>query len=128
MGQWHNLAWIPMPLPLRALVRVGKPHIGPQCMCPPNQKQLFYFMQWEVTIWCVVIISYTCSTPIMLFQTPQYLVKKTVPFFRGREILDPADYAEYMYPFPDSLEVISDSPLAYNPPSSPIPGFPANPR
>jgi len=55
-------------------------------------------------------------------------VKKTVPFFRGREILDPADYSEYMYPFPDSLEVISDSPLAYNPPSSPIPGFPANPR
>jgi len=51
-----------------------------------------------------------------------------VPFFRGREILERAPFTEYLYPFPDTLELISGSPLSYNSASSPMPGFPANPR
>ena len=43
--------------------------------------------------------------------------------------MDPVDFAEYVYPFKDgTLEPISDSPLAYHPPTYHIPGYPANPR
>lgn len=59
--------------------------------------------------------------------TDQYLAPKTQPFFRGRELLDPAQFSEYMHPF-DSLKSTSDSPLVYHPQSYHIPGYPANPR
>jgi len=62
------------------------------------------------------------------YLTPQYLIEKTVPFFRGREILDRAQFTEYFYPFSNSLELVAGSPLSYHSASSPMPGFPANPR
>ncbi|KAI0648139.1 alpha/beta-hydrolase [Trametes meyenii] len=60
--------------------------------------------------------------------TPQYLSPKTTPFFRGREILEPNEFAEYLYPACKELPAVSDSPLAYHPPTYHIPGYPANPR
>ncbi|THH27996.1 hypothetical protein EUX98_g6191 [Antrodiella citrinella] len=62
------------------------------------------------------------------FLTPHYLAVKHTPFFRGREILDPSNFAEFLYPQCTSLESISESPLAYYPETAPIPGYPANPR
>ncbi|KIK41933.1 hypothetical protein CY34DRAFT_84478 [Suillus luteus UH-Slu-Lm8-n1] len=59
--------------------------------------------------------------------TDQYLAPKTQPFLRGRELLDPAQFSEYMHPF-DSLKSTSDSPLVYHSQSYHIPGYPANPR
>ncbi|KAJ6611411.1 Alpha/Beta hydrolase protein [Mycena sp. CBHHK59/15] len=59
---------------------------------------------------------------------PQYLIPKTEVFFLGRELLDPHNFSDLLYPNCKSLEVITDSPLAYHPPSSPTPGWPANPR
>ncbi|KAH7925588.1 alpha/beta-hydrolase [Leucogyrophana mollusca] len=61
------------------------------------------------------------------FLTPHYLSPKTKPFLRGREILDPAAFSEFLYPFKE-LRTTSNSALAYHPPSHPIPGYPANPR
>ncbi|CDO77134.1 hypothetical protein BN946_scf184657.g9 [Trametes cinnabarina] len=60
--------------------------------------------------------------------TPHYLTPKNVPFFRGREILDPKDFAEYLYPASSLLPVTSDSPLAYHSLTYHTPGYPANPR
>ncbi|KAI0632357.1 alpha/beta-hydrolase [Trametes polyzona] len=60
--------------------------------------------------------------------TPHYLTPKTEPFFRGREILEPSDFAVYLYPACLVLPPTSDSPLAYHPPTYHIPGYPANPR
>ncbi|KIJ96839.1 hypothetical protein K443DRAFT_681987 [Laccaria amethystina LaAM-08-1] len=60
--------------------------------------------------------------------TPTYLSPKKDVFFRGREILDPADFQEYLYPSITTLQAISDSPLAYHPDTYHIPGYPANPR
>ncbi|KAI9058266.1 alpha/beta-hydrolase [Trametes sanguinea] len=60
--------------------------------------------------------------------TPHYLSPKFVPFFRGREILDPQGFTEYLYPESTKLPTIADSPLAYHPPTYRIPGYPANPR
>ncbi|EPQ50964.1 alpha/beta-hydrolase [Gloeophyllum trabeum ATCC 11539] len=74
------------------------------------------------------------------FLTPQYLAVKTEPFFRGREMLDPASFGQYTYPkmqsgrksgsprSGDEEAMISDSPLAYHPATSPTPGYPASPR
>ncbi|TFK52322.1 alpha/beta-hydrolase [Heliocybe sulcata] len=72
------------------------------------------------------------------FLTAHYLTLKTKPFFRGREMLDPAPFARFLFPRtqagspPSDAEegqiMISDSPLAYHPPTSPTPGYPANPR
>ncbi|KAG6868257.1 hypothetical protein C0993_005748 [Termitomyces sp. T159_Od127] len=75
------------------------------------------------------------------FFTPHYLSPKTQPFFRGREILDPRDFTEYLHynHEPDtnsdpalrkfaSLYRIADSALAYHPQTHHIPGYPANPR
>ncbi|KAG2033452.1 Alpha/Beta hydrolase protein [Suillus americanus] len=59
--------------------------------------------------------------------TDQYLAPKAQSFLRGREMLDPAQFSEYIYPF-DSLQSTSDSPLVYHPQSYHIPGYPANPR
>ncbi|KAG2125641.1 Alpha/Beta hydrolase protein [Suillus cothurnatus] len=44
------------------------------------------------------------------FLTDQYLAPKVQPFLRGREMLDPAQFSEYMHPF-DGLQSTSDSPL-----------------
>ncbi|KAH9891560.1 alpha/beta-hydrolase [Cubamyces lactineus] len=60
--------------------------------------------------------------------TSHYLAPKFVPFFRGREILEPNDFLQYLYPACQELEPISDSPLAYHPPTYRIPGYPANLR
>ncbi|KAJ7579771.1 Alpha/Beta hydrolase protein [Mycena floridula] len=65
------------------------------------------------------------------FLIPHYLTPKTEIFFRGRELLDPLDFPDFIYPFtssPTSSSVISDSPLSYHPSTSPTPGYPANPR
>jgi len=67
-------------------------------------------------------------TYVICFKTSQYLAVKSEPFFLGREILDPADFSQFLHPFPADLRPISDSPLAYHPPTSPTPGYPANPR
>ncbi|KAG2049087.1 alpha/beta-hydrolase [Suillus hirtellus] len=61
------------------------------------------------------------------FLTDQYLTPKTQSFLRGREMLDPAQFSEYIHPFND-LQSTSDSPLVYHPKSYHIPGYPANPR
>ncbi|KAH9922866.1 alpha/beta-hydrolase [Epithele typhae] len=60
--------------------------------------------------------------------TGQYLDKKLKPFFRGRELLDIADFAEFVHPASAHLPPLADSPLAYHPPTYHIPGYPANPR
>jgi len=77
------------------------------------------------------------------FFDPLYLTIKTEPFFLGREIIDPVEYSQWLYPqthhnaprsraftFPAEKEepMLSDSPLAYHPPTHPTPGWPANPR
>ena len=69
-------------------------------------------------------------TPAILifFQTPHYLVPKKVPFFRNRDLLDPTEFAEFLYPESAKLPIISGSPLVYHDSSYRIPGYPANPR
>ncbi|KAJ7069551.1 alpha/beta-hydrolase [Mycena amicta] len=56
------------------------------------------------------------------------LIPKSEVFFLGRELLDPRNFSEFIYPTSKSLPPISDSPLSYHPPTSPTPGWPANPR
>ncbi|KAH9936340.1 alpha/beta-hydrolase [Fomitopsis serialis] len=60
--------------------------------------------------------------------TTHYFMPKQEVFFRGRELLDPARFSEYLYPACRRLPATANSPLAYHPPSSPTPGYPANPR
>ncbi|KAI0702281.1 alpha/beta-hydrolase [Cytidiella melzeri] len=60
--------------------------------------------------------------------TPQYLQPKSAVFLRGRELLDPEAYSDYLYPRCLELEPTSRSALAYHGADAPIPGFPANPR
>jgi hypothetical protein len=43
-------------------------------------------------------------------------------------MLNPSQFLEYLHPFPDRLELSTDSPLIYHPAFSPTPGYPANPR
>ncbi|KAG5646019.1 hypothetical protein DXG03_004621 [Asterophora parasitica] len=69
------------------------------------------------------------------FFSPHYLTPKTKPFFRGREILDPQDFPDFLHhnhlpdaPSFESLQPIADSALAYHPQTYHIPGYPANPR
>ncbi|KAF8625945.1 hypothetical protein AX17_006671 [Amanita inopinata Kibby_2008] len=62
------------------------------------------------------------------FFTPHYLSPKKEVFFRGRELLDPTNFFDYLYPSANNLKEIADSPLAYNPPEHEMPGYPANPR
>ncbi|KAJ7022743.1 alpha/beta-hydrolase [Mycena alexandri] len=56
------------------------------------------------------------------------LTPKTEVFFLGRELLDPANFSDFLYPKCKSLETITDSALAYLPASHPQAGWPANPR
>ncbi|KAI0917294.1 hypothetical protein AcV5_007799 [Taiwanofungus camphoratus] len=62
------------------------------------------------------------------FLSSHYVSPKTSVFFRGRELLDPTQFLEYLYPSSRLLAVASDSPLAYHPEISPTPGYPSNPR
>jgi len=62
------------------------------------------------------------------FLTAHQIMPKDRPFFLGREMLDPKDFLEYLYPSSTSLQPITDSPLAYHPSTYHIPGYPANPR
>lgn len=63
-----------------------------------------------------------------MHQIPHYIVPKSTVFFRGRELLDPQSFAQYLYPHCYDLQQLSDSPLAYHSADAPIPGYPANPR
>lgn len=60
--------------------------------------------------------------------TPQYFTPKTQVFFRGREMLDPGDFSDFLHPSSQTLPPTSDSPLAYHPETHHIPGYPANQR
>ncbi|KAK7048670.1 MYND finger domain-like protein [Favolaschia claudopus] len=61
--------------------------------------------------------------------TPLSLVVKKEVFYRKRELLDPQEFSEFLYPKCKSLKTISDSPLSYHPPTHPTrPGWWANPR
>lgn len=62
------------------------------------------------------------------FLTPHYLSPKNEVFFRGRELLNPNDFACYLHPGCHTLHPVSDSPLVYHLQSSTTPGYPANPR
>ncbi len=53
---------------------------------------------------------------------------KSEVFFRGRELLDPDLFAEFLHPRCTTLQDSSGSPLAYHSADAPIPGYPANPR
>jgi acetyl esterase/lipase len=58
-------------------------------------------------------------------------VPKTVPFesFDQRlELLDPAKFAEFIYPASTKLAPIAQSPGKFHGPDSPTPGYPATPR
>jgi len=61
-------------------------------------------------------------------KTPHYLLPKSEIFFRGRELLEPNEFSEFLHPACHQLEPISDSALSYMPEGSSNPGFPANPR
>ncbi len=56
------------------------------------------------------------------------MLEKHIPFFRGRELLDPASFAEILHPSSGSLPSTSDSPLQYHSADSLTPGYPINPR
>ncbi|KAJ3731603.1 alpha/beta-hydrolase [Lentinula guzmanii] len=60
----------------------------------------------------------------------QYLAPKTEPFLKGRPLLDPNRSKDYIYPFSPSVasDILSDSPLAFYPPTATLPALPANPR
>ncbi|KAF9028619.1 Alpha/Beta hydrolase protein [Rhodocollybia butyracea] len=63
--------------------------------------------------------------------TPHYFAPKTKPFIHGRPLLDINKSKDYVYPFSPSVtsQVISDSPIAFNPPAGPgLPPLPANPK
>ncbi|KII90934.1 hypothetical protein PLICRDRAFT_106618 [Plicaturopsis crispa FD-325 SS-3] len=62
------------------------------------------------------------------FLTHHYLEPKTIPFFRGRELLDSESFSDYIQPSASSLPCIAESALEYHLLSSPTPGYPANPR
>lgn len=64
------------------------------------------------------------------FLTHQYLIPKTKPFFRGREILSSEGFKEYFYPFSPDLQgsVTAESLPSYHSLSSGKPGYPSNPR
>ena len=64
----------------------------------------------------------------VIVQIPHYMMPKDYVFFRGRELLDPMAFSEYLPPRSQELDTISDSPLAYHSADAPIPGYPANPR
>ncbi|KAK0504296.1 Alpha/Beta hydrolase protein [Armillaria luteobubalina] len=62
------------------------------------------------------------------FFTSHYFTLKTAPFFRGRELLDPSNFTDHIFPTSATSFPIADSPLEYHSLTSPTPGYPANPR
>ncbi|KAF9031442.1 Alpha/Beta hydrolase protein [Panaeolus papilionaceus] len=64
------------------------------------------------------------------FFLPHYLKPKTEVFSRDYELLEPAIYSKYLYPFKEGpLSPIVHCPPIYHPTSHPItPGYPADPR
>ncbi|KAJ4475541.1 alpha/beta-hydrolase [Lentinula aciculospora] len=60
----------------------------------------------------------------------QYLSPKAEPFLRGRPLLDPSRSKDYLYPLSPSVssDILSDSPMAFHPPTATLPALPANPR
>jgi acetyl esterase/lipase len=64
-----------------------------------------------------------------LFQTDHYFASKigsNSP--EGRDSLNTDDFTDFLWPRSLELEPISDSPIAYHPPESERPNYPANPR
>lgn len=53
---------------------------------------------------------------------------KTVPFFLGREILDPAQFTAFLHPASAAQAPTAQAPLAYHGRDSATPGLPSNPR
>lgn len=51
-----------------------------------------------------------------------------MPFFRGRELLDPETFGEFMFPRSRTLSPVVSSPLSYYGADHPISGYPSNPR
>ncbi|KAF8532102.1 alpha/beta-hydrolase [Gautieria morchelliformis] len=62
------------------------------------------------------------------FFTRHYLAPKSTPFFRGREILDPKAFSDFIFPNSAVLSPVFSSPLSYYGTDHPIPGYPSNPR
>ncbi|KAH7885514.1 alpha/beta-hydrolase [Phlebopus sp. FC_14] len=58
------------------------------------------------------------------FLTSHYLTPKSEPFFRMRQLLDPASFPTFLYPGSTALNLTSDSDLSYDPSA----GYPTNPR
>ncbi|KAF9524268.1 Alpha/Beta hydrolase protein [Crepidotus variabilis] len=88
---------------------------------------------------CVYLAAMHCSPrPRALFSLygmggnfliPHYFKPKSDVFFRGRELLDAADFSEFTHPFKNGpLSPVVDSPLSYYPQTNDKPGYPANPR
>lgn len=91
----------------------------------PKAVLSLYGMGGDMTVSSFVSMQHTGP---LLSQTSQYLEPKSEPFFRGREILDPGDFSEYLHPASTQSQPTADSPLAYHPRTYRIPGYPANPR
>ncbi|KAF8260781.1 Alpha/Beta hydrolase protein [Lactarius quietus] len=60
--------------------------------------------------------------------TPHFLVPKTAPFYLGYELLNPAQFAEFLHPESAAHAPIAQSPTAYHGRDSATPGLPSNPR
>ena len=53
---------------------------------------------------------------------------KSMPFFRGRELLDPETFSEFLHPNLAEISPTSSSPLSYHGADHSTPGSPSNPR
>ncbi|KAH9954972.1 alpha/beta-hydrolase [Russula dissimulans] len=68
---------------------------------------------------CAVLSIYSMGGELF---SPQFLSPKARRFFRGLELLDPAEFSEFLYPASSSLAPIAQSPprFAPGPPSMPL--------
>ncbi|KAF9783271.1 alpha/beta-hydrolase [Thelephora terrestris] len=57
-----------------------------------------------------------------------FLEPKTIPWIPGRDLVDPSDFTDFIYPQSMSLPINTGSPLEYYPPTHPTPGLPATKR
>jgi len=57
-----------------------------------------------------------------------FLEPKTKPFLPGKPLVDPSDFAEFIFPQSASLPIATESPLEYYPPTHQTPGLPATKR
>ncbi|KAI0260665.1 alpha/beta-hydrolase [Gloeopeniophorella convolvens] len=75
---------------------------------------------------CAVLSLYGLGGDLFL---PHFLSPKTKPFFLGYEILDPANFSEYLYPASADLPPLAQSqPAVFGPDHPTSPGMPSNPR